>query len=237
MDCQMPDLDGYAATAIIREAEARDPASSRLPIIAMTANAMQGDRDACLKAGMDDYLSKPVVAEELQAVLRRWLPVGNREQGTGTQRVPGEQGIKDGAQGAADTQHRPEGTRRNTQHVVPSAVDEQALARLRSLPAKDGVDFLQRVIGTYIDEAPISMQRMTEAVGAEDAEVLRQAAHKLRGSSANFGAKALVGLCEEIEAVARSGTTKGTRGLLRRINAEFERVIGALDAQREQVEV
>jgi two-component system, sensor histidine kinase and response regulator len=70
MDCQMPELDGYAATAQIRAAE---PSGRRLPIVAMTAAAMHGDRERCLEAGMDDYLTKPITRDRLLAVLARWL--------------------------------------------------------------------------------------------------------------------------------------------------------------------
>jgi CheY-like chemotaxis protein len=73
VDCQMPELDGYETTAAIRAGEA--PGGRRLPIVAMTANAMRGDRERCLAAGMDDYLAKPLRADELDGVLQRWLRV------------------------------------------------------------------------------------------------------------------------------------------------------------------
>jgi CheY-like chemotaxis protein len=72
MDCQMPEMDGFAATAAIRQRESST--GRHVPIIAMTANAMQGDREDCLAAGMDDYVSKPVTFETLVAMLRKWAP-------------------------------------------------------------------------------------------------------------------------------------------------------------------
>jgi CheY-like chemotaxis protein len=72
MDCQMPNLDGFAAAAAIRAREQSQPGARRIPVIALTANAMEGDRERCLAAGMDDYLAKPLRSAELYAVLKRW---------------------------------------------------------------------------------------------------------------------------------------------------------------------
>jgi CheY-like chemotaxis protein len=79
MDCQMPEMDGFEATQQIRQAEAA-AGQGRVPIVAVTANAMQGDRERCAAAGMDDYLSKPFTKQGLRRVLEKWLPAGNQRQ-------------------------------------------------------------------------------------------------------------------------------------------------------------
>jgi CheY-like chemotaxis protein len=81
MDCQMPEMDGWEATRLLRSKLGNPP---RIPIIALTAGALAGDRERCLEAGMDDYLTKPIRRDELHALLHRWLKVSPEERGNGS---------------------------------------------------------------------------------------------------------------------------------------------------------
>jgi CheY-like chemotaxis protein/HPt (histidine-containing phosphotransfer) domain-containing protein len=121
MDCQMPEMDGYAATRAIRDAEAAS--GLRTPIVAMTANAMQGDREKCLQAGMDDYLAKPVKGAELKAMLDRWLA-----RGEGSTESP-----LDAARFATLREVDAEGSDGFLQELIAKFVDEEAPSRLHAL--------------------------------------------------------------------------------------------------------
>jgi two-component system, sensor histidine kinase and response regulator len=137
MDVQMPEMDGYEATAEIRRREGSGP---HTPIIAMTADAMQGDRERALAAGMDDYIAKPVEHEELEAMLERWIPQPEQE--------PLEQ-RSDGAPGANE---------------AAPALDLSVLESRRG-PQRDGEpDKLARIVGLFIYDVPIRLDEMRQAV-------------------------------------------------------------------------
>ncbi len=208
MDCQMPVMDGYQATVELREREAAH-GGRRLPVVALTANALAGDREACLAAGMDDYLAKPFSGDQLRGTLARWLPVD---------RI------------------RPAGAATEGQAAVPpgdgEVLDPSALALIRALPAGDGEALIDRVIGAYLDHSPSLLGSLRAALDQGSAADLGRAAHALKSSSANLGARRLSGLARELERRARGGAISGAPALIAAIGYEHARVCEALEALR-----
>jgi CheY-like chemotaxis protein len=210
MDVQMPEMDGHEATAEIRRREAalawRGERHST-PIIAMTANAMQGDREKALAAGMDDYLAKPVRQEELDEVLGRWV---SREDGA----VVGD--------GAPEAQETPAEN--------GSVLDPEVLANLRDL---GDAELLAELAGMFLDDASSRLQELREAIGAGDAAGVERVAHTLKGSSGNMGATRMSAICAELQDVGGSGDLSRAAGLLEGLEEEFGRVRPALEAEIE----
>jgi CheY-like chemotaxis protein/HPt (histidine-containing phosphotransfer) domain-containing protein len=200
MDCQMPVMDGYAATRVIRKSE-----TSRTPIIALTANALAGDNDRCLAAGMDDYLSKPFTLQTLRTILERWLPAGVE----GAARVAAE----DGPGGVAPGRE-----------MVPPPVDAKALENIRALQAPGRLDLLSKLIGLYLSGSPKVLGDLREAAVRRDADALHTASHTLKSSSANLGALMLSTLCKELETRAREGRIDDAAEAVAGIEAEYGRV-------------
>jgi two-component system sensor histidine kinase/response regulator len=181
MDCQMPGIDGFEAARRLREYE-RATGTARLPLVAITASATEHDRQASLEAGMDDFETKPMSLESLQAVLHRWLP--------GIGKDPPERSmISAGASG-------PE--------VDPDS--PIMVGTLEALREDLGDTATERFVSTFLGELPIRIADIAQAVDALDVDELGRAAHALRGSSAAVGAVALVAMCREFESWARSRT-------------------------------
>jgi two-component system, sensor histidine kinase and response regulator len=206
MDCQMPEMDGYEATAEIRRLEGT---ARHTPIIAMTAAAMEGDRERCLDAGMDDYITKPVRLESVAGVLQRWVapPVAAAA-------AAGEGGGV-GAVGAAD---------------LSDPLDPAQLELLRSLDDGEGV-VLGEIINEYLAQTEVGRGELVRIVEVGDSRALERAAHSLRGACANIGATVLADVCAEMEAQGRLEQIDvvGQLELVRRFDSEFERVRDALD--------
>ena len=198
MDCQMPELDGYEATAAIRAGE-RDGA--RVPIVAMTANAVAGDRERCLAAGMDDYVGKPLRAPELEAVVERWL------------RGPGDGGPAAGDGGAQ--------AGRGPAAAVDALVDAARLRMFRD----DHAEIAERLVDLFAQDTPRTIDELHTAVADRDSDRVRRCAHRLKGSCQNIGATFMATLCGELE---HDGCDRPTR--LRELDAAFGATEAAIRA-------
>ncbi len=201
MDCQMPEMDGYEATLTIRRNERQS--GRRVPIVAMTAHAMQGDREACLAAGMDDYLAKPVTLEKLEAVLRRWMPSAKLQ-------TPSAPPSRNGDEHSAPT-------------VESNVVDAKVIEDLRAMQGDDET-FLRHLVTTFFAQSGPLLEAMRSAITRGDADALRQAAHKLKGGCAVLGIKGMANICYDIEMQARMGRLQGVLEKIERAAAEYEQV-------------
>ena len=212
MDCQMPEMDGFAATAEIRRCEARGEGpeaigrsltSRRVPIIAMTANVMPEDREKCLEAGMDDYLSKPVKQEALGAMLAKWIP---------GQSTPAQQ-----------TEPVSSDTRAPSHECVDAAV----LAELR----QHDLSLLSTLITLFLETVPTRMAALQDALQQGDSEALARVAHELNGSSGNLGIWNMRKLCIELQALGKTKDLSQAGALLAQLVSEFELVRQRLMAE------
>jgi signal transduction histidine kinase/CheY-like chemotaxis protein len=208
MDCQMPEMDGYEATAAIRQREAHS--DRHIPIIAMTANAMQGDRERCLAAGMDDYVSKPVQSVELVAVLQKWFPCHNSVSPEAAPPVP---------QSMLVTQE------------LPPALDAEAFATLKALSEDEDPTFVLSIIAAFIQDTPAHLETLQQAAQAADATALERAAHTLKSSSASVGACGMATLCLELQRLGRANSNTGALTLVAQLVYEFDRVCQALERE------
>ncbi len=186
MDCQMPVMDGYSATRVQRERERRTGAP-KLPIIALTANALAEDRKRCLDAGMDDFISKPFSRRQLREALQM-VADGENE-------AVAEAIIDDPEQPANDPVA-----------ANDPVIDRGALQQIEELdPEQDG-SLLASIIDTYVENAEVLMLELSEAAEQEDLESAVRAAHSLKSSSANVGARRFSGLCATMEKGGREGS-------------------------------
>jgi signal transduction histidine kinase/DNA-binding response OmpR family regulator/HPt (histidine-containing phosphotransfer) domain-containing protein len=217
MDCQMPVMDGYTATRRWRELE-RDAGDGRhLPIIAMTANAMAGDRQKCLDAGMDDYLAKPVTRAELERSLHRWWHTGTAPSASA---APVRSETPAAAIANAATlapMHPPAAHAAET--ASASTIDDEVLDELRAVLGGE----LDRLIRVFLDDAPRQIAALEEAAVAPDFEALREHAHSLKSASANLGAMQLSAAAKRVELGARTGTLDRPAVEVAKIAWEFKR--------------
>jgi CheY-like chemotaxis protein len=218
MDVQMPEMDGLTATRHIHQEWSDRPdfgtdsttldgsgANSQFKrprIIAMTANAMLEDREACLKAGMDDYVSKPIRVEELSQALSKCQtqPVG-QQNGTA-----------------------PESHVSSEQEAPPPAtiaIDATAFQALQEMIGQE--DVVVQVIDSYLEETPKLLEAMSNAVTQSNAEGWKSAAHTIKSASATLGALVLAQLCQRMEAIEQANSMEAT-AMMSRFKSEYAKV-------------
>ncbi len=215
MDCQMPELDGFGATKQIRAMERRwfeeAPDRKRIPIVAVTAHAMDGDRERCLEAGMDDHLTKPFSRASLVAMIESWVESANHESHEATRGMANDEAP---------------GDRAGRNVLDPAALDE-----LASLPSATSSGLVNRVIQLYLDSSYPIGKAVRDAAERGDAEELATSAHRLKSSSAEVGALHAASLCKELEVMGRKGEMGEALTFALELEEELECVREALEAR------
>ncbi len=207
MDCNMPIMNGYEATRSIRTLEGSE---RHTPIIAMTADAMAGDRERSLDAGMDDYLTKPVLLADLTVAIERWTADSDR----------GVVGSPESEANVAtsDLEAQP----------GSSLLDPAVIADLQELDGGRGgvADLVQ----TFIDDTATRLETLRHGIEDADPELVASTCHSLKGSSANMGASTMAELCADLEAAAGQPAIPDGAEILDRLIVQFDRVQPALVA-------
>jgi CheY-like chemotaxis protein len=202
MDCRMPRLDGFDATRAIR---AREPEGTRVPIIAMTASALEGEQERCLAAGMDDFLTKPVDPERLLRTVRRWT------------------GHDDGPTGAAAA----------TQATATAVVDVDRMRMLDGL-RRDGSSLFERASANFLAQASDQVADVRIAALTADSVALTNAAHRLKGSASNLGLPALGEAANALEELGLGGRDGDVAQMVAALETQLERALVALAELRDQ---
>ena len=218
MDVQMPEMDGLEASRRIH----RDLPPERRPrIVALTANAMREDQEACLAAGMDDYMAKPINPATLRGALTR---SGEWARDHGGNRLPQ----------ASAKMHATDHTLPPEQPVTvdssPDApiIDPAMLAELRSMR-----EILPELIGVFQSEVRVRLDVMRTAIDDADPVRMADVAHAIRGAAGAMGGRSLAAACNRLEQLGRSGTVEGADGLFPEVEALFEQLCGALKSEQE----
>ncbi|MCA1990647.1 MAG: response regulator [Coleofasciculus sp. S288] len=214
MDCQMPVMDGYEATKILRQREGTD---RHTIIIGMTAYAMQGDREKCLAAGMDDYLSKPVMIKDLKEVLQRWSSILKRD-------LQGESNV---AEGKTSIEPIPEEPRERQAKLLDPYKDLVDWTRLQEICGGD-ISFQLEMVQGFVKDAETFLAEAKQALAARDCVTLANKAHQIKGGSASAAVQSMSDLAAELHERAKANNLEGTHELV----AQLEEILKQLKTLR-----
>ncbi len=208
MDCQMPVMDGYSAARAIRSSE--QDGAARLPIVAVTANAMRDDFDRCVESGMDDFVAKPVTLAALAGAIER---ATRRSRDTG---------------GVQDASDNPSAPAAGSPHGAGAAIDRPALDSLRD--DLGGAAALLRIVRLFLEQLDPQAEQIVREAHAGELETLARNAHRMKSSAATLGASELAELLSQLEAAAREGDAAACRGLGESFSAAVEPARAAFGA-------
>src|SRR5438552_617965 len=224
MDCQMPEMDGFEATAEIRKQEAKS--DRRTPIVALTASAIEGDREQCLASGMDDYVPKPFTTDQMRSALVTWLSSATRSGAkrdhltlVASARPPAPIPTPAPAPAALPTE----------------PIDDAVLNNLAQLQREGRPDIVNRVITLFLESAPALLNDLKDGAAKGDTAVLHRASHTLKSASANVGAALLSAHCRELEAMARTGPVADAAARVATIAEDYQQAQAALTARLPRV--
>lgn len=235
MDCQMPIMDGYETTRLLRAFEGE---SRHTVVIAMTANAMFGDREKCLAAGMDDYISKPVKLEELEMVLERWTPSQDNHSPSQISSAPSNKRIP--AKDRRDNSNNSElFTARESGRVftnstlpccAPSSSDEIPIDLDRlSIISRGDAEFQRELLGVFVEDALVYLAEAKLALATGDYLTVARRAHQLKGSSATVAVRGMPELAAKLESQAQNHQLSDAGGAIAQLEIILDSVQAFID--------
>jgi len=222
MDCQMPEMDGYEATRAIRQADWKSRVGKRLPIIALTANAMTGDREKCLNCGMDDFVTKPILFSTLYATLQKHIQLPPEVAAAAETDTPDESVVTSSPDVTADHRHStPEG---QDQELIPVLNQQDLMNRI-----ENDLDLIPILAEAFREDAPRYLDSFNAALAAGDYQQIRKLAHTIKGSAGNLSGIRLYELAKSLEINAAKGEITEARIALPQLETEINQLLDQLD--------